>query len=542
VNGMVLVAAQGVAPVLPGAVEDERGYTLMCERHTSVSASDILMAYHHWGEACARHVCGDFAFVLWDAHNRRLLAARSITARCPLYVAQHARGICFASDPGTLLNQVPSDPDLSWVAGWLLRSEDGWNCSPWQAIHPVLPGHTLVYELPSGQRRTHASWVPPTRLSVKDLSFAEATERFRSLFWQAIITRLQEHCHVSFDCSGGLDSSAIVASVAYLQEKGRLPHGAILVLHGYSEHFPEEDGRSYLLALTRRYPAITPRCINYDTVCMQPLVAKAEPYPTTQAIVLPALFQERERQIASFGSTLHLLGEFGDHLFAPTIRWLWHQRPWQMAHQLREWRGLCAPQRLLSRAWLADRSARLRRSASPSWITREAQHYAWHAQQQREQILRQWLPDPFQRALISSMLRDQTLVPRTELQQAVAFPYLDQALLEFFCACPVPWLMAPWQQPKALLRAAMQDILPEPIRQRTDKGNATRIVAFWSRQQGTALKTLAERLAPLFFVEQEGLISAIDRMGYGDCRDQRFVYASLALALAQKGKSLYGSH
>jgi hypothetical protein len=275
---------------------------------------------------------------------------------------------------------------------------------------------------------------------------------------------------------------------------------------------------------------------------MQPLVAKAEPYPTTQAILLPALFQERERQIAGFGSTLHLLGEFGDHLFAPTIRWLWHQRPWQVAHELWEWRGFSIPYQLLYRAWLAERSAKLRRGIAPPWITWEAQAYDHHARQQREQLLQQWLPDPFHRAFICNILRDQALLPRTGLQHAMAFPYLDQSLFEFFCACPLPWLMAPWQQSKALLRAAMQDILPEPIRRRTDKGNATRVVAFWSRHQSTTLKTFTELLAPVPFVEHEGLISAIDRMGYGDCRDQRFVYASLALALAQKGDTFDGSH
>jgi hypothetical protein len=94
--------------------------------------------------------------------------------------------------------------------------------------------------------------------------------------------------------------------------------------------------------------------------------------------------------------------------------------------------------------------------------------------------------------------------------------------------------MAPWQRPKALLRAAMRDILPEPLRNRTDKGNATRIVAFWSREQSATITTVSERLFPPPFVEWGGLISAIDRMSHGDCRDQRFVYAALALALVQE--------
>src|SRR5205807_1500114 len=103
------------------------------------------------------------------------------------------------------------------------------------------------------------------------------------------------------------------ASVAYLQEQGRFRQAVLPVLHGYSERFPEEDGRLYLMALTKRYSAIEPHFLNYDTICLRPLVIQEQQYPTTQAVLLPALFQERCRQITGMGSTLHLSGEYGDH-------------------------------------------------------------------------------------------------------------------------------------------------------------------------------------------------------------------------------------
>lgn len=530
-NGMILVSEGSGAPVITGAPLDEQGYALMLEQHTSVCASSILAAYRSFGEACARHLCGDFAFVLWDAHNQRLIASRSITGRCPLYVARLPHGICWSSDPVALLNHVSGEANLTWIAGWLLRSEDSWDGSPWQAIDPVCPGNTQVYDVLLGHMRTQTTWIPPTRLSVNDLSFAEAVERFRSLFFQSIVTRLREHQQVSFDCSGGLDSSSLVASVAYLQEQGRLPPGAIPVLHGYSERFSEEDGRPYLMALTKRYPAIVPHFINYDTIYLHPLVIQELRYPTTQAILLPALFQERVQQIISIGSTLHLSGEYGDHLFGPTVRWIWHQHPWRVARELWAWRSLSPPQHLLYRAWLSDRSAQQRHQKPPPWIAQAAIERDQQRLQQREHLLRQWLPDPFQRNLIGNILRDQALLFLAETSHTVAFPYLDQALLEFFCLCPLPWLMAPWQQSKSLLRTAMQAILPELLRNRTDKGNATRVVSAWSRQHSAELKALAVSLPAPPFVTREGLISAITRMGYGDCRDQRFVYQALALAL-----------
>jgi asparagine synthetase B (glutamine-hydrolysing) len=344
---MILFSKRGARPVLTDTMLHGLGYALMLEPSTNIRASDILTAYRNFGEACARHLCGDFAFVLWDACTQRLIVSRSVTGRCPLYITRLPHGICWSSDPLTFLNHISGEANLSWIVGWLLRSEDSWDASPWQDVDPVLPGHTLIYDVLSGHRQTQASWVPPVRLNVNDLSFAEAAEHFRSLFLQTIVTRMQDHEQVSFDCSGGLASSSLVASVAYLQEQGRFRQAVLPILHGYSERFAEEDGRPYLMALTKRYPAIEPHLLNYDTVCLRPLVIQEQQYPTTHAVVLPALFQERLQQITTIGSTLHLSGEYGDHLFAPTIRWLWHQWPWQVARELMEWQSLCAPHRLL---------------------------------------------------------------------------------------------------------------------------------------------------------------------------------------------------
>src|SRR5260370_29672814 len=82
----------------------EEGECFLVVDSRSGEETDVLAAYRKWGTACASHLSGDYAFVLWDEQQQHLLAARSITGRGPLYVAQMpSGGIMCASDPLALL-------------------------------------------------------------------------------------------------------------------------------------------------------------------------------------------------------------------------------------------------------------------------------------------------------------------------------------------------------------------------------------------------------------------------------------------------------
>ena len=87
-------------PVLAPLPRHERHCCLVVDSHSGVGEPEILTAYQKWGTACARYLSGDYAFVLWDGATQRLLAARSITGRCPLYMAQIPSGglLCASED------------------------------------------------------------------------------------------------------------------------------------------------------------------------------------------------------------------------------------------------------------------------------------------------------------------------------------------------------------------------------------------------------------------------------------------------------------
>src|SRR5690242_19500636 len=60
---------------------------------TGPSASHlILAAYRAWGADCAAHLEGDFAFVVWDAKSRTVVAARDFSGKRTLYYSSQSHG------------------------------------------------------------------------------------------------------------------------------------------------------------------------------------------------------------------------------------------------------------------------------------------------------------------------------------------------------------------------------------------------------------------------------------------------------------------
>ena len=65
----------------------------------TTSDTEVLLAvYREYGLAMFSHLNGEFAFVLWDARNRRLIAARDRSGVKPLFYRMTADELLFASE------------------------------------------------------------------------------------------------------------------------------------------------------------------------------------------------------------------------------------------------------------------------------------------------------------------------------------------------------------------------------------------------------------------------------------------------------------
>ena len=62
----------------------------------------LMRAYRTWGEDCAEHLLGDFAFAIWDARANKLVLGRDHMGQRAILYHRNADRFVFASDANAL--------------------------------------------------------------------------------------------------------------------------------------------------------------------------------------------------------------------------------------------------------------------------------------------------------------------------------------------------------------------------------------------------------------------------------------------------------
>jgi asparagine synthase (glutamine-hydrolysing) len=179
------------------------------------TASDtevVLQAYRVWGERCVERFNGQFAFAIWDRARCRLVLARDRLGVRPLYIAQHAGTIAFASEVKAIFAGLPELPRALDPAG-LAETFTFWSVVPPQSVfrgvEELRPAHVRVYT-PEGVTET-CYWQPDYRESFRG-TLADATVAVDAALDRATALRvLRADVPVGSYLSGGLDSSLVAA-------------------------------------------------------------------------------------------------------------------------------------------------------------------------------------------------------------------------------------------------------------------------------------------------------------------------------------------
>ena len=225
-----------------------------------LSDSDLVMrAIERWEEDAIPRLIGDFALILWDSAEHRLILARDVQGRRPLHYHKRDRAIAIASMPKGLLAlaDVPNEPDEEAVAEFLAILPERTPRSFFRGIERVVPGEILVFTPQSATRRQYWQFEPkPLRL--RDEEYLEA---IREMLDRAVSAQLRgAGLKVGSQLSGGLDSSSVTATAARLMA----PDGKVIAFTSaprqgfeapeFTGRFNDESGHA--AALAALYPNI----------------------------------------------------------------------------------------------------------------------------------------------------------------------------------------------------------------------------------------------------------------------------------------------
>lgn len=176
----------------------------------------ILRGHIQWGDECVRKLDGMFAYALWDTQERRLFLARDRLGIKPLFYTTINDVFYFASELKSLTLLPGFDKTLS-VPAIEQYFALGYVADPlsiYQHTHKLAAGHQYVltsdatpeltqyWQLSFRNQRANNSTLP--------------TEELNAEFTKAIQSHLVTEVPLGSFLSGGVDSSAVVATIAQL--------------------------------------------------------------------------------------------------------------------------------------------------------------------------------------------------------------------------------------------------------------------------------------------------------------------------------------
>jgi len=187
--------------------------------HTFRTASDtetIVHLYEDVGEHVVDHLRGMFAFAIWDTRTRQLLLARDRLGIKPLYFIERDGELVFASELKPILQLPGVDRSVSWEAASHLFTFLATPSSQ-SIVHGIRKLEPARIATATGNRgiRIERYWdveFVPDSEATED----EVVERLRALLVESVTLHQISDVPIGAFLSGGIDSSAVVATMARL--------------------------------------------------------------------------------------------------------------------------------------------------------------------------------------------------------------------------------------------------------------------------------------------------------------------------------------
>lgn len=176
----------------------------------------LLQLYLSDGTEMVKRLRGMFAFVIYDKAKRQLFGARDQTGIKPLYISLTSKGLTFASE----LKSFKCRPDFSGeLNNQAVFDYFSFQCIPgdqsiFNGINRLPPGSIFVYSLDTNSLAVQKYWTLRNQLAPRRHLDQNPESQIRTAFDNAVKNWSQSDVPIACSLSGGIDSAAIVGSLA----------------------------------------------------------------------------------------------------------------------------------------------------------------------------------------------------------------------------------------------------------------------------------------------------------------------------------------
>jgi asparagine synthase (glutamine-hydrolysing) len=280
---------------------------------TNSDTETLVHLYEELGPPFVHELRGMFAFALWDERQQRLLIARDRLGIKPMYYWPRSDGgFAFASELRALLTLPDFRAEISptAVANYFTLGYVPHAQAIFRGVHKLPSGHYLEWERERGLRVTR--YWSPARAEVPVRDDREAVVELQRLVDESVLIHLESEVPLGAFLSGGIDSSAVVAS---MQRQMDRPVRTFSI--GFKERAFDESGYAAEVA-AQLGTQHTELIVEPDADQLVEEVVRAFDEPFADASALPTYLVS---QLARRHVTVALSGDGGDELFGGYTRY-----------------------------------------------------------------------------------------------------------------------------------------------------------------------------------------------------------------------------
>jgi asparagine synthase (glutamine-hydrolysing) len=181
----------------------KRGYQFRSDSDTEV----VINAYAEFGESCLDLFNGEFAFCIFDKHQRTLFFARDAFGVKPLYYYWNGATLVFASEIKAILRApfVPADISEQGIADFLAYGFTKAPGTAFKFIHTLPAGHKML--LQDGKLTISEYW--RWQHTPRQWSENDAFEALEEALNRSVERKLVSDVPIGSFLSGGVDSSLV---------------------------------------------------------------------------------------------------------------------------------------------------------------------------------------------------------------------------------------------------------------------------------------------------------------------------------------------
>lgn len=483
------------------------GYIFRTQTDTEV----VLNGYVAWGEKVLDRLNGMFAIAIYDKEEQTLFIARDRFGVKPLYYRIDEKQLVFASEISAILKVLPSKPKVNddVIFDYLVfnrtdQTEETFFSGIYKLQHGccvtlnLKPTYTKE-SLPIRKWYNLAEHVHAYKLEIGELSLEEAQKRYLELFKKAIELRLRSDVPWGVCLSGGLDSSAITATL--IKEMRKPDVHSFSAVHRKGSWADESEFIKEFEGIVPHMHYVRPDADGMLKHLSDYVRIQGEPTPTNSPYALYCVLKEASKYVKVLldgqGSDEALAGyEYIPGLYYKTL--FTHFRWGRLAKEIvqyaklhRSWRHVkymlffMLPSRMRTKARVAQRGY-----INPDFV----------AKHQNSVIAdKLYGCNTMEEMLVAHFEYKLEHLNKWGDRDTMAFgvegrsPFLDKDLVEFSIALNDEYKIKGGYT-KFILREVMKGIIPEKVRLRVDKRGFSVPMDEWYRTEGfqTLVKEIVE--------------------------------------------------